>query len=109
MEWVGWKSGAHGIREEIPMLVIVVVDSTSNVATILEIFPGRKSLFVDLFQDIICLSAFLRKRLNSALSSVRIFFDGIGFKLIKLLVDVTSDLRNVSSCKSEPRCFNVVE
>tara|TARA_B110000285_G_C15056908_1_gene580080 strand:+ start:734 stop:865 length:132 start_codon:yes stop_codon:yes gene_type:complete len=43
MKRVRWQSWAHSGGEEVPMLVVVVVNGSSDVSTILEIFPRWSS------------------------------------------------------------------
>ena len=91
------------------MLVVVVVHSSSDIASILEVLPGWQSLVVDFFQNIILLSAFLGKSFDSVLPPVSVLFDGIDSELLQFLVNVILDLRNVSGCESETRGFDVLK
>lgn len=91
------------------MSVVIVIDSTGDVTSVLEVLPRWGSYFVNLCQNILRFLPFGWKGSQRILSPLYIFLDRINPKVLKLLVNVSFHLRNVSGSKSEPSSFDIFQ
>jgi hypothetical protein len=65
VKWVRWQSRAHSFGKEIPMGCLVVVDSSSDVASVFEILIVWESKIFDFLEDNLWRCSFIWKFVKS--------------------------------------------